>query len=135
MRGFHPNREETVASPHPARLPQQMDEATEQRVIETGEEVIYFVAVRTTAARKGAEVQEALDRLAADGLLARAGTAEDPDPAQVVAWVVAYADLLGSPTHTALQALGLDNFDHRNLLATVATEPPTPADSNGHGAT
>lgn len=83
------------------------------------QEVVYFVAIRTTTERGGAEVQEVLKRLNEEGLLPKEPR-ESPDPV-AVAWVKPYSELTAN--HNGyLQELGLEDFGQRNEIATVAWE-------------
>jgi hypothetical protein len=77
---------------------------------------VYFVAVRTTSDRGGAEIQHALSALKDAGLL--------PDPPadghpHAVAWFRPYEEMTANDHH-ALRQLGLE-FDDANRIATVAS--------------
>jgi hypothetical protein len=83
------------------------------------EEVVYFVAVRTTAKDRGESIQKAMKALDLEGLLP-----EQPEPdtyPYAAAWYRPYAEL-NSRDHDALQRLGLD-FHNANGIVTVVPAP------------
>lgn len=89
---------------------------SEQTPIEEGEEIVYFVAIRTVATQGQNEIAIALERLTEEGLLPK-----PPYPYEhaAVVWYRPYRELTAND-HERLRELGLDDFDARNRIVTVA---------------
>lgn len=87
---------------------------------EPNEEIVYFVAVRTSKPQDGIEVQAAMKALNEAGLLAQPPL---PDAHYAVAWAKQCSEMTAND-NGYLRELGLD-FDDANAIATVAwtTEP------------
>jgi hypothetical protein len=81
------------------------------------DEVVYFVAVRTSKPQNGIEIQAAMKALNEAGLLAQPPL---PDAHYAVAWYRPYEEITAND-NGHLRALGLD-FDDANRIATVAWE-------------
>lgn len=91
------------------------------------EEVVYFVAVRTTAERGGVEIQDALTAINVAGFLPQPPPAEH---SHGVAWFRPYEEMTANDHH-ALRHLGLD-FDNANRIATVVTAPSKAEAADAH---
>lgn len=77
------------------------------------EEVVYFVAIRTTTDRGGAEIREALKRVADEGLLPETPQPK-PNPT-IIAWYKTRPFDHGDDV--ALEKLGLDDVGQRGQIA------------------